>query len=234
MGVHGLWRLLDTFGEVTQPSDWRGKRVAIDASIWMSQFRAKCTSGENMEQCILEGFFLRILKLLFYGIEPVFVFDGTATDLKSTERRRRAERRAALERSALTRRAQQIVKAQLASGLLNVQALDQKVPVKTAGRPPSPKKETDAGMLQSSSLTNISDTATGCFSTNPRSLLRKRRREIVLEPDAISRTLTDSFLTEAEEWIEKGSAVKCALRPIYFFTLALHSSWVREGSWKTK
>ncbi|KAF8298663.1 putative DNA repair protein RAD2 [Trypanosoma cruzi] len=203
MGVHGLWRLLDTFGEVTQPSDWRGKRVAIDASIWMSQFRAKCTSGENMEQCILEGFFLRILKLLFYGIEPVFVFDGTATDLKSTERRRRAERRAALERSALTRRAQQIVKAQLASGLLNVQALDQKGPVKTAGRPLSPKKETNAGMLQRSSLTNISDTATGCCSTNPRSLLRKRRREIVLEPDAISRTLTNSFLTEAEEWIEE-------------------------------
>ncbi|EKF31745.1 DNA repair protein RAD2, putative [Trypanosoma cruzi marinkellei] len=193
MGVHGLWRLLDTFGEVTQPSEWRGKRVAIDASIWMSQFRAKCKSGENMEQCVLEGFFLRILKLLFYGIEPVFVFDGSATDLKSTERRRRAERRAALERSALTRRAQQIVKAQLASGVLNVQALDQKSPVKT----------TDVGMLQRLSSTNISDTATGCFSTNSRSLLRKRRREIVLEPDVISRTLTNSFLAEAEEWIEE-------------------------------
>ncbi|RNF20260.1 putative DNA repair protein RAD2 [Trypanosoma conorhini] len=193
MGVHGLWRLLDTFGEVTQPGDWRGKRVAVDASIWMSQFRAQCAAGENVEQRILEGFFLRILKLLFYGIEPVFVFDGAATTLKSMERRRRAERRAALERAALTRRAKQIVQAQLASGVLDLRALDQQSPVKAG----------DARIAQRASPGRLPVAVTGGCGAPSRRLMCKRRREIVLEPDIVSRTLTNNFLTEAEEWMEE-------------------------------
>ncbi|RNF07934.1 putative DNA repair protein RAD2 [Trypanosoma rangeli] len=203
MGVHGLWRLLDTFGEVTRPDDWRGKRVAIDASIWMSQFRAQCAAGENVEQRILEGFFLRILKLLFYGIEPVFVFDGSAAPLKSMERRRRAERRAALERAALTRRAKQIVKAQLASGVLDVQALDRQSPVKKSGDHLSSSKRRDAPMVRYLSSRRLPVTATEGCGALPRRLMHKRPREVVLEPDVVSRTLTKNFLNEAEEWMEE-------------------------------
>lgn len=48
MGVHGLWRLLDPFGQVTRPEDWTDRHVAIDASIWIVQFRAKVDASEDV------------------------------------------------------------------------------------------------------------------------------------------------------------------------------------------
>ncbi|KEG15039.1 putative DNA repair protein RAD2 [Trypanosoma grayi] len=213
MGVHGLWRLLDTFGEVTQPGDWRGKRVAIDASIWITQFRAQCAAGENVEQRILEGFLLRILKLLFYGIEPIFVFDGIATSSKSAEHQRRAQRRGALERAALSRRARQIVAAQLAAGVLDVHALQRRSPAKARMLSPSPQRMIGgwdvprlplnrSSVVVSGSSSSSSNSSIGCDG-GPHKVSRKRRRNMRLKPDVISRDVTNSFLCEAEEWIEQ-------------------------------
>ena len=63
-----------------------GKRVAIDSSIWLYHFlRAiKDKQGHTLTNAHILGFLRRILKLLFYGLKPVFVFDGGAPRLKKT------------------------------------------------------------------------------------------------------------------------------------------------------
>ena len=61
-----------------------GKAMAIDSSIWIYQFQAtmRDKEGRGLVNAHVLGFLRRISKLLFYGIKPVFVFDGGAPALK--------------------------------------------------------------------------------------------------------------------------------------------------------
>lgn len=61
-----------------------GKALAIDSSIWIYQFQAtmRDREGKVLVNAHVLGFLRRICKLLFYGIKPVFVFDGGAPALK--------------------------------------------------------------------------------------------------------------------------------------------------------
>ncbi|KAH9002926.1 PIN domain-like protein [Lactarius hatsudake] len=61
-----------------------GKALAIDSSIWIYQFQAtmRDKEGKALVNAHVLGFLRRICKLLFYGIKPVFVFDGGAPALK--------------------------------------------------------------------------------------------------------------------------------------------------------
>jgi DNA excision repair protein ERCC-5 len=61
-----------------------GKAMAIDSSIWIYQFQAtmRDKDGRALVNAHVLGFLRRISKLLFYGIKPVFVFDGGAPALK--------------------------------------------------------------------------------------------------------------------------------------------------------
>ncbi|KXN88602.1 DNA repair protein rad13 [Leucoagaricus sp. SymC.cos] len=58
--------------------------MAIDSSIWIYQFQAtmRDKEGRALVNAHVLGFLRRITKLLFYGIKPVFVFDGGAPVLK--------------------------------------------------------------------------------------------------------------------------------------------------------
>lgn len=58
--------------------------MAIDSSIWLYQFQAtmRDKDGRALANAHVLGFLRRIAKLLFYGIKPVFVFDGGAPALK--------------------------------------------------------------------------------------------------------------------------------------------------------
>lgn len=58
--------------------------MAIDSSIWIYQFQAtmRDNDGRAFSNAHVLGFLRRIAKLLFYGIKPVFVFDGGAPALK--------------------------------------------------------------------------------------------------------------------------------------------------------
>ena len=58
--------------------------MAIDSSIWIYQFQAtmRDKEGRGLLNAHVVGFLRRISKLLFYGIKPVFVFDGGAPALK--------------------------------------------------------------------------------------------------------------------------------------------------------
>jgi DNA excision repair protein ERCC-5 len=60
--------------------------MAIDSSIWIYQFQAtmRDKEGQALINAHVLGFLRRISKLLFYGIKPVFVFDGGAPVLKRT------------------------------------------------------------------------------------------------------------------------------------------------------
>jgi DNA excision repair protein ERCC-5 len=58
--------------------------MAIDSSIWIYQFQAtmRDKEGRVLINAHVLGFLRRITKLLFYGIKPVFVFDGGAPAIK--------------------------------------------------------------------------------------------------------------------------------------------------------
>ena len=105
MGVKSLWQLLSPVGRPVmyafsvvvvqglttncQKCHVRleaveGKAMAIDSSIWIYQFQAtmRDKDGRALVNAHVLGFLRRICKLLFYGIKPVFVFDGGAPALK--------------------------------------------------------------------------------------------------------------------------------------------------------
>lgn len=60
--------------------------MAIDSSIWIYQFQStmRDKEGRGLVNAHVLGFLRRITKLLFYGIKPVFVFDGGAPALKKS------------------------------------------------------------------------------------------------------------------------------------------------------
>ncbi|EJU04895.1 hypothetical protein DACRYDRAFT_104789 [Dacryopinax primogenitus] len=91
-----------------------GKVLAIDSSIWIYQFQAtmRDKEGRGLVNAHVLGFLRRICKLLYYGVKPVFVFDGGAPALKRvtiTERKKR--KRGAAESHA--KLAEQLLAAQM-------------------------------------------------------------------------------------------------------------------------
>ncbi|KEF52612.1 DNA excision repair protein ERCC-5 [Exophiala aquamarina CBS 119918] len=95
MGVTGLWTVVAPTARPTQLASLNRKRLAIDASIWIYQFlkAVRDKEGNALRNSHVVGFFRRICKLLYYGIKPVFVFDGGAPILKRETLRNRARRR---------------------------------------------------------------------------------------------------------------------------------------------
>ncbi|EIN09779.1 PIN domain-like protein [Punctularia strigosozonata HHB-11173 SS5] len=84
MGVKSLWELLTPVGRPVMLETMEGKAMAIDSSIWIYQFQAtmRDKEGRGLVNAHVVGFLRRICKLMYYGIKPVFVFDGGAPALK--------------------------------------------------------------------------------------------------------------------------------------------------------
>jgi DNA excision repair protein ERCC-5 len=98
MGVTGLWPILHPCARPIKLETLNRKRLAVDASIWIYQFlkAVRDKEGNALRNSHVVGFFRRICKLLFFGIKPVFVFDGGAPALKRQTvlgRKRRREGR---------------------------------------------------------------------------------------------------------------------------------------------
>ncbi|OTB19390.1 hypothetical protein K445DRAFT_314274 [Daldinia sp. EC12] len=98
MGVNGLWTVVQPCARPTNLATLNRKRLAVDASIWIYQFlkAVRDKEGNALRNSHIVGFFRRICKLLWFGIQPVFVFDGGAPALKRqtiTNRKRRREGR---------------------------------------------------------------------------------------------------------------------------------------------
>ena len=84
MGVKGLWKLLESSGKNIQLEELSGQKVAIDISVWLHRLSKglRDTKGEPLLDAHLHGVFRRLCKLLFFGIKPVFIFDGKVSSLK--------------------------------------------------------------------------------------------------------------------------------------------------------
>lgn len=97
MGVHGLWELLSPVGHRVSNEHVRNKILAIDISIWLTQFvkAMRDAEGAQVRNAHLLGVFRRCIKLLYLSVRPVLVFDGDTPALK---RRTLAGRRAMRER----------------------------------------------------------------------------------------------------------------------------------------
>ncbi|KAL1957610.1 hypothetical protein VTO42DRAFT_5721 [Malbranchea cinnamomea] len=106
MGVTGLWTVVKPCARPIRLETLNKKRLAVDASIWIYQFlkAVRDKEGNSLRNAHIVGFFRRICKLLYFGIKPVFVFDGGAPELKrqtiAARRRRREGRREDASRTA--------------------------------------------------------------------------------------------------------------------------------------
>ncbi|KAI9682031.1 MAG: DNA repair protein rad2 [Caeruleum heppii] len=106
MGVNGLWTVVHPCARPIKIETLNKKRLAVDASIWIYQFlkAVRDKEGNALRNSHVVGFFRRICKLLFFGIKPVFVFDGGAPALKrqtiAGRKRRREGRREDAVRTA--------------------------------------------------------------------------------------------------------------------------------------
>ncbi|KAH9846680.1 hypothetical protein C2E23DRAFT_907659 [Lenzites betulinus] len=130
MGVKSLWQLLEPVGRPVLLETMEGKSMAIDSSIWIYQFQAtmRDKEGRGLVNAHVLGFLRRICKLLFYGIKPVFVFDGGAPALKmSTIAERKNKKSGAAASHAKI--AERLLAAQMRR-----EALEQ-----TVGKTPDPK-----------------------------------------------------------------------------------------------
>lgn len=159
MGVQGLWKLLDGFGEVVQPQLLRGHRVAVDASVWMVQFRCVGRFSGSCAEGVLTGFFQRILRLLFYGIKPVFVIDGPSSRSKAAEHRRRRAARDVCRRRLLLRHARELIAAQRGSGSFVGAALEARCTMSPAavGESSTPHVELGEGEQHCTMLPTMED-----------------------------------------------------------------------------
>ena len=130
MGVKHLWSVLDGAKVPATKETYRGKRVAIDASIWIEQFRSGAerrrgargggggTSGylidvDDVEGAIIAGFLWRLLALANFQITPVFVFDGATPVLKRAETHRRCFLRQQQQELAVGRKAKRLLAGHL-------------------------------------------------------------------------------------------------------------------------
>ncbi|RLN48932.1 hypothetical protein BBJ28_00003276 [Nothophytophthora sp. Chile5] len=100
MGVQNLWLLLAPVGRQIELEALAGQVLAVDASIWLTQFVKAMRDDEGglIRNAHLLGTFHRVAKLLVYGVRPVFVFDGQTPEIKkrTTARRRQTDGKAAV------------------------------------------------------------------------------------------------------------------------------------------
>ena len=95
MGVNSLWEIAGPSARAVRLEASSKKKLAVDASIWIYQFMkaVRDSEGNSLPLSHIVGFFKRICKLLYFGILPVFVFDGGAPELKRKTINKRRERR---------------------------------------------------------------------------------------------------------------------------------------------
>lgn len=95
MGIKDLWGLIAPCGSRIALETVATRRLAVDASIWLTQFIRAMTddNGEPIPGSHLIGMFNRLCMLLVFGIRPVIVFDGPAPALKKRTLQQRAKSR---------------------------------------------------------------------------------------------------------------------------------------------
>jgi hypothetical protein len=103
MGVTSLWELLNRCGKTFVLEELSKQRLAVDTSVWLVQFvrGMRADDGGPLENAHLRGIFSRVCKMLYFGIRPVFVFDGGKPDIKRATLAARAAARQKMEQKEL-------------------------------------------------------------------------------------------------------------------------------------
>ncbi|KAJ1448897.1 XPG N-terminal domain-containing protein [Pelagophyceae sp. CCMP2097] len=85
MGINNLWQLVSSSARRVSLETLEGTRLAIDVSIWLTQFvkAMRDDEGRPIPNAHIIGALRRIVKLLYYGIRPIFVFDGGVPAVKA-------------------------------------------------------------------------------------------------------------------------------------------------------
>lgn len=104
MGVNSLWDIVGPAARPVKLEALSRKKLAVDASIWIYQFlkAVRDKEGNSLGNTHIVGFFRRICKLLYFGILPLFVFDGGAPPLKRQTIQKRKDRRQGNRENAAT------------------------------------------------------------------------------------------------------------------------------------
>ncbi|EWM28048.1 dna repair enzyme [Nannochloropsis gaditana] len=122
MGVHNLWQLLLPVGRRVNVESLERKTLAIDVSIWLTQFikAMRDDEGKVVKNAHIIGTFRRIVKLLFYRIRPIFVFDGGTPEIKRrtvmSRKRRREDQETSVRKTAQRLLLAQLKKQHILSG----------------------------------------------------------------------------------------------------------------------
>ena len=92
MGVKTLWSVVSGTGEMLDLKELQGKSVAIDLAGWIVQ-NNNCKGMNGVSRPYLRNLFFRTNALINLNIQPVFVMDGSAPELKkdTLEARLKAE-----------------------------------------------------------------------------------------------------------------------------------------------
>eukprot|EP00919_Chromeraceae_sp_WS-2016_P058972 GHVR01140155.1.p1 GENE.GHVR01140155.1~~GHVR01140155.1.p1 ORF type:complete len:358 (+),score=89.99 GHVR01140155.1:57-1130(+) len=106
MGIKGLMKFISDHApraiKKVELGSYTGRKLAIDASMSLYQFMIAIREGEGHANLTNEqgettshiaGFVNRVIRFLEEGIKPVYVFDGSACQLKSGELLKRSNRR---------------------------------------------------------------------------------------------------------------------------------------------
>ena len=105
MGIQGLSRVVADHAPAAindrNIAHYSGKRIAIDASMSLYQFLIavrghggdQLSSSSGNATSHLVGLFYRTIRLIEYGLKPVYVFDGKPPEMKRAELDRHAQRR---------------------------------------------------------------------------------------------------------------------------------------------
>lgn len=114
MGVKSLWEIVGPAARPVKLEALSRKKLAVDASIWIYQFlkAVRDKEGNALNLSHIVGFFRRICKLLYFGILPLFVFDGGAPALKRQVIQNRREKREG-NRDNMTTAAQKLLAMRL-------------------------------------------------------------------------------------------------------------------------
>lgn len=88
MGITNLKKLLTKVATKRHLSSYGGKRLAVDASIWLYRFLYR-----DDEHAILEGLLRQLRQFHKYQITPVYVFDGkSSSEVKLVVEKRQQQR----------------------------------------------------------------------------------------------------------------------------------------------
>ncbi|XP_063634670.1 flap endonuclease GEN [Cydia splendana] len=81
MGIKGLWTVLTPFSEKKSLHEIRGEVLAVDLAGWVCDSQ-NVTEYHIQPKLYLRNLFFRTIYLLLADVEPIFVLDGDAPELK--------------------------------------------------------------------------------------------------------------------------------------------------------